>query len=76
MKPAENILDALCEAAVEYELFPQGFRVTKRRFHGSHGPSATQDLMIEDREGNTFRITAELQPTADNYGVDTGLNRL
>lgn len=71
MKPAENILDALCEAALEYEFFPADFTVVKRRFKGAHGPGATHDLLIRDTDGNTFRIAAELQPEPDNYGVST-----
>lgn len=62
MPATQNILDSLCEAALEYEFFPGQFRITKRFFKGSHGQSVTQDLMIEDKEGNTFRVTAELQP--------------
>lgn len=72
MKPPENILDALAEAALEYKFFPDNFVIVKRRFHGNHGPSATHDLMIEDKEGRFFRITAELQPAQDDYGRSTG----
>ncbi|MGV1754889.1 hypothetical protein [Agrobacterium sp. CG674] len=61
MKAEENILDALCEAALEHEFFPES-NITKRHFEGTHGKSATHDLLIETRSGGTYKITAELQP--------------
>lgn len=75
MKAAENVLDHLCVAALEYEFFPENYTVTRRRFHGAHGAGATHDLIITDDEGRVYRIVAELQPDADNHGVSIGIRR-
>ncbi len=62
MQTPKNILDELVEAALEYEFFPENVTFTKRHFKGAHGPSSTQDVLVELSDGNTYRIFAELQP--------------
>jgi hypothetical protein len=71
MKAPENILDALHEAVIDAERFMRG-TIIKRRFEGAHGPGSTHDLLFSDEHGRTYKITAELQPEPDNYGVSTG----